>query len=1421
MTRNSLFSFLIPLALTILASTATAQDYWLQRAGGLTPDEGTDISVDNNGYTYTTGYFTGSATFGVNNLSSAGLTDIFITRVSSLGLFQWARKAGGPGADRALSIKTDGQGNSFITGFFYQTATFSGQSVTSSGAQDIFIAKYDNAGSLVWVTKAGGSGADIGNAVNIDANGNVVITGEFTGTATFGSTVLTSQNNSVDVFVAKLDANGNFLWAKKGSAPSIDRGIDVACDPTGNVYATGTFSDTITFDATHNNNIQGAIFLIKYDSNGNEQWFRKAGGGSFNIVRGIVVDNSSNVYITGDFGGNIIFFGTPNTTLSNTYTNRIYITKYNTSGTLTWAKSAGSASEISSKNITLDNQGNPHIVGTFKCKFSEYANQYGQGTFNSVGYWDVFVAQYNSSGVWQMSRSSGGKKDDYGYGIAVNSIGEISIAGSFTQDFYTPYSSDLVGYNLQTITSMTPAYCGSNDYSLFRGINSAGNSDILIAKNFDPQRAPFDYYIRTDNGCDPTYEGVCLNSLTCPDTIHFCQVGILDPESYTYPAGPDFTYQWSTGSSSPTVFANTSGYYSVVQTSEDGCFVSEDTVYVEIHPNPTRPTITDSKGVNTQAIVTEVIELCAPDSVLLTGEGTPGNEFVWSSLNGSIPNTNGTDVWVSDADTYIFTQTDEFGCRNTNLVSVLVDTLFEPMVIDVYCLNDTDMNDSIRICDGDPFSMYLFDTITNPDTLITCIEQSYSIWTVTTPSNEVEISYFSCPNDISFTGANLSAYETGLYNMDILFVRENRCDTDSITLSTSIYVEVVPSPGDSFLIDIVGDSLLCPGDSIQLIVSGSQGFQYTWQGGGITGLHEDSVWIFVADTFTVSYYFNVTNQFGCSDSGSVAGDHIVLYKPQPTITMSPASGLICPGDSVRLYCDGPGIFEWQGPSGILGSSDSTIYVTTPGLYYCVRSDSDSCSLISNTVQVNQYTTPFLLPSPSGTLCEGESVTINVVTNPGSIIQWQAPLSGSNLSEVVSQAGTYTCTVSACGIQTSASVTIDVTEIEASITPNGPTTFCTGDSVLLQGNSGPATYLWQPGDIQQQNLTVYQSDTYTLITSDTAGCTDTASIVIDVLPDTILPSLEADPSNIICNDDSVEISVVANPGSPIQWQPPLSGSNMSQVVNSPGTYTCMITSCGSTQEVSLTIVQSLIDAAITAEGDLSFCEGDSVLLKGNNGVEAYLWQPGDFNSQQILVMESGSYTLTTYDSVGCSDISNAIVVNVIPNDLDGPEVTDTSVCPDSYAILYASSDGSVDWYDDIDGSNLVATGLVYTTPALSSPTTYYVLEHNEYCKSDIEPVTISIDDCEDVTIPNVFTPNGDKMNDVFMLDGKGIDCFNCKIFNRWGRLLYGWNDPTQGWDGTNQRNGRLVEDGVYYYVVTYCDYNKVEKQEAGFIELLNH
>jgi len=380
LTRYSKIIYLSLVGTVFFSGNLFSQSYWMQKAGGNTIDEAYSISLDGNSNTYTTGYFSGTASFGSTSLTSNGVSDVFVTCTDKNGVFKWAVKAGGSGSCRGMAIKTDASGNSYVTGVFDGSATFGTHTITSAGLQDAFIAKYDNTGSALWAVDAGGTKSDIGNAIAIDNSGNVLVTGEFAGTAKFGSFLLTSTNNNINVFTAKLDGSGNFLWAKGGTGTHTDRGLGVACDASGNVYVTGQYTDTITFDNIHKSSLYNAIFIVKYNSSGAEQWFTNAGGGTLNIANAITTDNNSNVYLTGDFTGTLSFFVSPVATLSGTYTNRIFIAKYNSSGSLLWDVEDASSNAVTSKNIALDGSGNAYIIGNFECILNGYADQYGQGT---------------------------------------------------------------------------------------------------------------------------------------------------------------------------------------------------------------------------------------------------------------------------------------------------------------------------------------------------------------------------------------------------------------------------------------------------------------------------------------------------------------------------------------------------------------------------------------------------------------------------------------------------------------------------------------------------------------------------------------------------------------------------------------------------------------------------------------------------------------------------------------------------------------------------------------------------------------------------------------------------------------------------------------------------------------------------------
>ena len=295
-----LFSFLL------FAQTPDWQ--WATQAGGNSYDQGSGIAIDDNGSSYVTGTFRSTATFGSYSLTSSGSSDIFVAKMDANGNWLWATQAGGISSNYGYAIAIDDNGNSYVTGLFGGTITFGSYSLTSSGNWDIFIAKIDSNGNWLWATKAGGVSNDGGYVITIDDNGNSYVTGWFYSyLATFGPYSLTSSGSS-DIFVAKMDANGNWLWAKQAGGISCDYGYGITTDDNGNSYVTGCFADTATFGSySLTSSGSSDIFVAKMDANGNWQWATNAGGINYDTGDGIAIEDNGNSYVTGLFGGTITF----------------------------------------------------------------------------------------------------------------------------------------------------------------------------------------------------------------------------------------------------------------------------------------------------------------------------------------------------------------------------------------------------------------------------------------------------------------------------------------------------------------------------------------------------------------------------------------------------------------------------------------------------------------------------------------------------------------------------------------------------------------------------------------------------------------------------------------------------------------------------------------------------------------------------------------------------------------------------------------------------------------------------------------------------------------------------------------------------------------------------------------------------------
>ena len=379
---------------------------WAKTFGGTSTDHGNSISVDVFGNVYTAGFFSDTVDFdpgaGLFNLASAGNHDIFIQKLDASGNFIWAKAFGSTSTDFGLSITVDASGNVYATGYFKGTVDFDPGAGTfylnsAGGSGDVFIQKLDASGNFIWTKAFGSTLDDRAISITIDTSGNVYSTGYFQGTVNFdpgvGSFNLTSTGNN-DVFIQKLDAAGNFLWAKAVGSNNIDNGYSIAVDPFGNVYTTGYFQGTLDFDpggGSFNLTSAGSYdaFIQKLDAAGNFIWAKACGGNFDDRGYAMTVDASGNVYTTGFFSDTVDFDpggGTFNLTSEGVYD--VFVQKLDAAGNFIWAKALGSTSNDQGSSITVDPSGNVYTTGYFS---GTVDFDTGAGTFNLSGSFDVFV----------------------------------------------------------------------------------------------------------------------------------------------------------------------------------------------------------------------------------------------------------------------------------------------------------------------------------------------------------------------------------------------------------------------------------------------------------------------------------------------------------------------------------------------------------------------------------------------------------------------------------------------------------------------------------------------------------------------------------------------------------------------------------------------------------------------------------------------------------------------------------------------------------------------------------------------------------------------------------------------------------------------------------------------------------------------
>jgi len=381
----------------IIKYDANGNVLWAKSVGGIADDYGFSVSTDANGNVFVAGLFESpTITFGsivLTNTSSAN-DDMFIVKYDSNGNVLWAKSGSAGSNSEGTSVSTDSNGNVFLTGMFNSSnISFGSTTLTNAGGFDLFITKYDANGNVLWVKSAGGSSDDDSWSVSTDKNGNVFVAGDFfSPILSVGTTTLTNAGWN-DIFIAKYDASGNFLWAKSVGGSSYDFGSSVSSDPSGNVFLTGRFeSPAITFGSTILTNTHSMnMYISKYDANGNVLWAKSAGGTSSSDGTSVSADAGGNVFLTGNFSDTITIGLDTLSYPAAGYP--IYIAKYDSNGNVVCA-SALESGGYGWVSVSVDPFGEAYIGGGFNINPFIIGKDTLHCAYGGPNNSSVFVAKY-------------------------------------------------------------------------------------------------------------------------------------------------------------------------------------------------------------------------------------------------------------------------------------------------------------------------------------------------------------------------------------------------------------------------------------------------------------------------------------------------------------------------------------------------------------------------------------------------------------------------------------------------------------------------------------------------------------------------------------------------------------------------------------------------------------------------------------------------------------------------------------------------------------------------------------------------------------------------------------------------------------------------------------------------------------------
>lgn len=360
------------------------------------------------------------------------------TSVSSPMTTSSASKVIGTNTNYGRGIATDNSGNYYVAGHFQGQIKFTtgDAAITSQGGSDVFIAKFNSAGGLVWKAFVGSVNGEAVADLEIDASGNVYIVGYCSNQMTVYPSSGSAQTINAPyygVFVLKLNTNGGWGWVQTFTASTIN---DIALDGSGNPHVAGSFLGTTTIGGTTLTSVSGSYdaYVAKMNtSNGTVTWAFAEGGNQTDEAGGLAVDNSGNVFVTGWYNGTAYFGVNPSgeslTARGNSGYSDIFVAKYNSLGSWIWVRTAGGPNQDKGRRIAVNTAGTEvYLVGEFNDTIL-FGSGLGTNALTSAGYSDIVIAKYDGNGTIAFSTKAGGSYNDIPNAIVLSSSNNLYLTG--------------------------------------------------------------------------------------------------------------------------------------------------------------------------------------------------------------------------------------------------------------------------------------------------------------------------------------------------------------------------------------------------------------------------------------------------------------------------------------------------------------------------------------------------------------------------------------------------------------------------------------------------------------------------------------------------------------------------------------------------------------------------------------------------------------------------------------------------------------------------------------------------------------------------------------------------------------------------------------------------------------------------------